>query len=78
LVGNFVQDKTVPQGAATTVYACVCPRLGAEGLRGAYLVDCSESMPSEIAHDVKKELRQQLWKTTNEQLEEAVKKAGLK
>lgn len=73
-VGNFVRDKTIPEGAATTVWACVCPRVSTEGLHGAYLLDCGPAPPSQIAQDEDKKLRDGLWKLTEEQLEEAVKK----
>ena len=44
----FLKDKTIPQGAATTVYACVAPDL--EGMRaGAYLSDCKVELPSALA-----------------------------
>ncbi len=74
LIGNFVQDKTIPQGAATTIYGCVCPRVGTEGMRGAYLSDCGEIAPNEIAHDANKTLRNALWEVTEKQLDEAVAK----
>lgn len=35
----FYSDKNVPQGASTTVYACLSPSL--EDHSGAYLVDCA-------------------------------------
>ena len=70
-------DKTIPQGVVTTVFACVAPHIGMEGMRGAYLSDCDAVLPNEMAQDVKKELRQAFWKVTQEQLEEATKKVGL-
>ena len=37
-LGGALGSKTVPQGAATTVFACVSPQL--EGRSGEYLADC--------------------------------------
>lgn len=77
LVGGLVKDKTIPQGAATTVFACVAPRIETPALRGAYLVDCGPQPPSAIGQDVDKTLRQALWKASEEQLDAALKKANL-
>jgi hypothetical protein len=46
LVGKLVNDKTVPQGAATTVWAALAPVVATAGLRGAYLSDCAPIPPS--------------------------------
>lgn len=75
IVGSVVKSKNIPQGAATTVYACVAPRVSTEGMRGAYLNDCGPAEPTDKAQS--KELRQQLWKVTDEQLKEAVKKLNI-
>ena len=32
VLGNFIASKTIPQGAATTVYACVCPGIGTDAV----------------------------------------------
>lgn len=77
LLGGFIKDKTVPQGAATTVYGCLCPRVATDGMRGAYLTDCGPTMPSNMGQDADKKLREALWKVTEEQLAAAVKKANL-
>lgn len=77
MLGGFIKDKTVPQGAATTVFACVCPRIGTEGLRGAYLKDCSPAPPTSAGQDEDKKVRRELWKVTDQQLQEALVKAGL-
>lgn len=37
IVGNLVTSKTIPQGAATTVYACVCPGIGTDGVSAFYV-----------------------------------------
>jgi hypothetical protein len=46
-------------------------------MRGAYLSDCAEVAPNEMARDEKKVLRNALWEATEKQLDEAVAKAGL-
>jgi len=45
VVKLFVADKDIPQGAATTVWALVSPRVQEEEMRGSYLVDCSPALP---------------------------------
>jgi NAD(P)-dependent dehydrogenase (short-subunit alcohol dehydrogenase family) len=77
IVGCVVTSKSIPQGAATTVWACVAPRVGTDALRGAYLEDCRVSVPSTAGLDSDKKLRAALWAATEEQLREAVSKAGL-
>lgn len=86
----------MPQGAATTIYACVCPRISTDYLRGAYLkgigdccskegcilmdlpyLDCGPASPTKDGQDVDKKLRQELWKVTEQELNEALAKAGL-
>lgn len=32
ILGNFIASKTIPQGAATTVYACVAPGIGTDAV----------------------------------------------
>ncbi len=49
--------KTVPQGAATTLYAAVSPSL--DGRSGAYLADCAEKQPGRVARNPA--LAEQLW-----------------
>ncbi len=68
-----MQDKTIPQGAATTVWACVAPRVSTDGLRGAYLADCGPLLPCEAGQDNDKSLRKKLWEVTEKQLDEATK-----
>jgi retinol dehydrogenase 12 len=77
LLGRFIKDKTVPQGAATTLYGCLSPRMDTLGTRGAYLSDCAPVLPSKEGEDADKKLRQELWKVTEEQLDAALAKAGL-
>jgi hypothetical protein len=78
VVGGLVKNKSVPQGAATTIYGCVCPKVGTPGVRGAYLLDCREGVPDNAdGRDESKAVRQALWKATEDQLNEALAKAGL-
>lgn len=49
--------KSIPQGAATTVYVATAKEL--EGKGGLYFADCNECEPSDYAKD--KELAKKLW-----------------
>ena len=56
IITNFITfwfDKSIPQGAATTVWACLSPRILNEDFRGAYLSDCDAVAPSDTASDPK-------------------------
>lgn len=77
ILKHFVQDKNIPQGAATTVWACVAPRGSTDSMRGAYLSDCGPILPNAAGQDNDKTLRKKLWEVTEKQLDEAVAKAGL-
>jgi len=78
IAGSMIASKTIPQGAATTIYACVAPGIGTDGSRGAYLEDCRVSQPrTEAGRDPDGKLRDALWKATEEQLDAAIAKAGL-
>jgi NAD(P)-dependent dehydrogenase (short-subunit alcohol dehydrogenase family) len=68
------QDKTVPQGAATTVYACLNPEFEDKKFDGSYLADCAVSQTSDYCKDASRSVRNQLWKTTEEQIQEALSK----
>ena len=55
---RLIADKTVEQGAATSVYCCL-----ADGLQGAaYYSDCNVAQPTSTAEDVV--LRKELWDYT--------------
>ena len=54
--------KSVPQGAATTVWAATAPEL--EGHSGAYLADCRIDKPNKLAD--KPEEAEKLWAATEE------------
>lgn len=49
---TFIFDKSIPQGAATTVFACVSPKIAQDDYRGAYLSDCDVKLPNANACDV--------------------------
>jgi hypothetical protein len=71
----FVSSKSIPQGASTTIYACVAPRISTEGMRGAYLHDCGPSAANANTED--NELNRQFYDVSNEQIDEALKKLGI-
>lgn len=54
---TFLFWKNVPQGAATTCYVALHPRL--QGVTGKYFVDCNELKPIPLAQDVT--LAKRLW-----------------
>ncbi|PON68605.1 Short-chain dehydrogenase/reductase [Parasponia andersonii] len=53
--------KNVAQGAATTCYVALDPRL--KGVSGKYFLDCNETIPSSYARDQK--LARKLWDFSN-------------
>jgi NAD(P)-dependent dehydrogenase (short-subunit alcohol dehydrogenase family) len=66
-------DKTIPQGAATTMYACLSPDLDSKTMSGSYLQDCAVEIPSlEAAQS--KTLRDDLWDLTEREVDIAVSK----
>ena len=54
--------KTIPQGAATSIWACVSPQLDADG--GAYCSDCTIAAPEPWACDP--EAARQLWELSEQ------------
>jgi hypothetical protein len=68
LVSAFVADKSIPQGASTTVYACVAPEIQTDEFRGAYLADCNVKTPTAAAQDVSRATREALLEVTEKQL----------
>lgn len=69
----FLKDKTIPQGAATTIYACVAPDL--DGMRaGAYLSDCKVELPSAVARSQSN--WEELWRVTDEEISGALEKSA--
>lgn len=78
MLGALINDKNVPQGAATSIYAAVHPQVGTPGMRGAYLSDCGPAVPrTEATRDVDGVLAKQLWDVTHADLEAALASAGL-
>lgn len=72
LVSRFLADKSIPQGAATTVWAAVAPSVPC----GEYLDDCAvASKRSDQAKD--DTLADALWDVTESRLDAAVAKRGL-
>lgn len=61
-------DRTIPQGASTTLYGCLCPDFEKQELSGSYLSDCAILAPNVDGQDVDGKLRAELWNTTNEDI----------
>ncbi len=76
-IGNvFLMGKTIPQGAATTLFATLAPEAKGAQYRGAYLADCALASESENAKDASK--RDYLWDVTEKQLVEKETKSKSK
>ncbi|EFN54545.1 hypothetical protein CHLNCDRAFT_135326 [Chlorella variabilis] len=81
-LAGLLGSKTVPQGAATTIFGCVAPEL--EGHSGEYLADCQIGStargywgrrfchPSKLAQDG--DLARRLWEQTDKMIGEALKR----
>ena len=74
VVSAFASDKSIPQGASTTVFACLDPGLDNKAFNGAYLKDCAIALPNDAAQDLDKKRRIELWKYTQDQINEALSK----
>ena len=72
VIGSAIADKTVPQGAACQVYACVSPRILDDDMRGVYLNDNQPDRPTKSAED--EDNVSNLWTETYKQINEANKK----
>ncbi|KAK3172194.1 hypothetical protein Dsin_006272 [Dipteronia sinensis] len=70
-VFSFFIWKNVPQGAATTCYVALHPKL--EGVTGKYFIDCNEMQPSSVAKD--QTLARNLWEFSNKLVSSAFNKA---
>ncbi len=68
-------DKSIPQGASTSAWACTSPRIDNESpaFQGAYLADCGPS-PTSNAQAEDEALALRLMETTNIQIVEALSK----
>jgi len=72
---NFIIDKTIPQGASTTLYACVAPEV--ENHAGEFFSDCGVGKLSTDGKDESKVLRESLWRVTKEQLDNELVRLNL-
>ena len=72
ILKTLMMDKTIAQGAATTVYGLLEPSLAEAKLRGSYLSDCAVTVPSAEARDHIKQ--HALWAATEAQLNAALAK----
>lgn len=81
VLGALVANKSIPQGAATTIWACLNPYVenaeaeeGKLAVNGAYLSDCGPILPgTPDGIDDDKHLRKALWAATERDLEEVLK-----
>lgn len=66
------------QGAATSLWACVCPKIATVGMRGAYLSACKESHDVSVTcKDEKGIYRKKCWEETEKCLGEVLQELGL-
>jgi hypothetical protein len=71
-------DKTIPEGASTTMWASISREILRNDVRGGYLVDCAPAVPTtNDAKDNDGKFRNALRDATEEQLNATVKKLGL-
>jgi len=75
LLDLVLADKTIPQGAATTVWACLSRQAARTDFRGAFLADCSRGTLSSQGRD--DDLAEALWEETERQLDKALEKRGM-
>lgn len=75
LLALVAPDKSIPQGASTSLYACLEPELTSDALRGSYLSDCKVAQPISAAQSVS--LREEFYKVCSEELEEALQKGSI-
>ena len=75
LIHRFILDKDVPQGASTSLYACLADGIPA----GSYLSDCAVATPNEACQDEDRSAREALWAISEQLIAEAglVLPAGL-
>lgn len=72
---NLFSHKNIPEAAATIVWACLSPDLTEkEDFSGAYLEECKFV---KFLDEKQKSLRDELWKRTADELEEALNKLGI-
>jgi hypothetical protein len=56
--------KSIPQGAATTLYAAVSPQLDGKDKGGRFYADCNEWQPSHPALTAVSDLAKRLWEAS--------------
>ena len=72
LLGMFMANKTIPQGAASTLWACLSPTVMTTD-RGAYICDCAPTLPNEDGQDRDGKWRKALWSAAEQQIADVVK-----
>mmetsp|Transcript_17348 Transcript_17348/g.29701 ORF Transcript_17348/g.29701 Transcript_17348/m.29701 type:complete len:387 (+) Transcript_17348:33-1193(+) len=73
LLPKIISDKSIAQGAATTMYACLCPSLPAT-FPGAYLKDCDVAeVGKDYSSDPDGAFRERLWEATERDILNALK-----
>ncbi len=72
LFSNLFTDKTIPQGASTTLYACLAPELAEPANQGSYLDNCAIATPNSNGVDKDSTLRNELWDESVKLLDEAL------
>jgi hypothetical protein len=78
LASFLVTSKSIPQGAATTVWACLAPQVQEADMQGAYLDNCKAATPTTAScRDANGEMRERLWIATDAELSKALREAGL-
>lgn len=70
-------DKTIPQSAATIVFACLESSLTEEWYGGSLLVDCAVGKSCASGRDAAGKGRKRLWVQTEQLLNEALERQGL-
>lgn len=75
ILGTFMADKDIPQGAATTLWGCLSDEVRRPTFGGAYLSDCARASVSALGSD--EVLAEKLWRETEAQLDAALAKRGL-
>ena len=71
-------NKSIQQGAASTIWASVSPRIACdESMRGVYISDCAPVAPNNAGSDVDKTGRNELWEVTSRQISDALKEKNI-
>lgn len=69
---TFITDKTIPQGASTTLYGCLAPELADPVNQGSYLDNCAIATPNSYGVDKDSTLRNGLWDLSEKLVNEAL------